>query len=335
MLAKMEPVGGGRRERAPIQMAAGRAAPEPAARHHGEGRRRLRRARGDPRSTSPSPTTTASRFSARTATASRPSPNCRRALEPMAGEITRASRLQVGYFAQHQLEELDPAEPSTTMWPSHAREAVSKIRGRAAMSASPATSSRTKVEYLSGGEKARLMLALATLDKPKLLILDEPTNHLDIDGRGELLEALNDFEGACILVTHDRRLIEASADRLLLVANGRSSRSTATWTITAGSCSAPPSGRSKGASANRRRLRRPRGPGASRSSNASSPRSRTGSTASTISCAGWTKRWRKRARAAATRRKSRNWRRKRAELERALVASEEAWFELSAEAEER
>ena len=64
------------------------------------------------------------------------------------------------------------------------------------------------------------MLALATLDKPNLLILDEPTNHLDIDARGELLSALNDFDGAVVLVSHDRRLIESTADRLLLVANG-------------------------------------------------------------------------------------------------------------------
>jgi len=74
---------------------------------------------------------------------------------------------------------------------------------------------------LSGGERARLMLALATLDKPNLLILDEPTNHLDIDARNELLTALNDFDGAVILVSHDRRLIEATAERLLLVADGK------------------------------------------------------------------------------------------------------------------
>src|SRR6202012_5952712 len=79
----------------------------------------------------------------------------------------------------------------------------------------------TKVGLLSGGEGARLMLALATLDKPNLLILDEPTNHLDIDARGELRAALNDFDGAVILVSHDRRLIEATADRLLLVADGK------------------------------------------------------------------------------------------------------------------
>ena len=78
----------------------------------------------------------------------------------------------------------------------------------------------TLVSNLSGGERARLMLALATLDKPNLLILDEPTNHLDIDAREELLTALNDFEGAVVLVSHDRRLIETTAERLLLVANG-------------------------------------------------------------------------------------------------------------------
>jgi ABC-type multidrug transport system ATPase subunit len=72
---------------------------------------------------------------------------------------------------------------------------------------------QTLVGQLSGGERARLMLALATLDKPNLLILDEPTNHLDIDARNELLTALNDFDGAVILVSHDRRLIEATADR--------------------------------------------------------------------------------------------------------------------------
>ena len=84
-----------------------------------------------------------------------------------------------------------------------------------------ADKAQTKVGNLSGGERARLMLALATLDKPNLLILDEPTNHLDIDARNELLTALNDFDGAVVLVSHDRRLIEATADRLLLVANGK------------------------------------------------------------------------------------------------------------------
>ena len=78
----------------------------------------------------------------------------------------------------------------------------------------------TKVDSLSGGEKARLMMGLAAFDGPQLLILDEPTNHLDIDSRGELIEAINDYEGACMLVSHDRRLLEATVDRLWLAANG-------------------------------------------------------------------------------------------------------------------
>ena len=78
----------------------------------------------------------------------------------------------------------------------------------------------TKVDSLSGGEKARLMMGLAAFDAPQLLILDEPTNHLDIDSRGELIEAINDYEGACILVSHDRRLLEATVDRLWVAANG-------------------------------------------------------------------------------------------------------------------
>ena len=79
----------------------------------------------------------------------------------------------------------------------------------------------TPIDSLSGGERARLLLAIATLDRPNLLILDEPTNHLDIDGREELLNALNDYDGAVLLISHDRRVIESCADRLLLVADGR------------------------------------------------------------------------------------------------------------------
>src|SRR5262249_40293173 len=82
----------------------------------------------------------------------------------------------------------------------------------------------TPIAQLSGGERARLLLAIATLDRPNLLILDEPTNHLDIYAREELLTALNDYEGAVLLISHDRRLIEACADRRLLVAQGRAVR---------------------------------------------------------------------------------------------------------------
>jgi ATP-binding cassette subfamily F protein 3 len=142
-------------------------------------------------------------------------------LEPMGGDIVRARKLVVGYFAQHQLEELNglitPIETLQRLRPKLTLQDVRTQLGGFGFAADKQT---TRVGNLSGGERARLMLALATLDKPNLLILDEPTNHLDIDARGELLAALNDFDGAVVLVSHDRRLIEATADRLMLVANG-------------------------------------------------------------------------------------------------------------------
>jgi ATP-binding cassette, subfamily F, member 3 len=142
-------------------------------------------------------------------------------LEPMAGKMTRANRLQVGYFAQHQIDELEPGGSVYDHVAERMRgEALSKIRGRAAMIGFSGARADTKVDSLSGGEKARLMMGLAAFDGPQLLILDEPTNHLDIDSRGELIEAINDYEGACILVSHDRRLLEATVDRLWLAANG-------------------------------------------------------------------------------------------------------------------
>ena len=143
-------------------------------------------------------------------------------LEPMGGELVRARKLVVGYFAQHQQEELDT--PSTRSRPCRGcgpNSPTEQVRGQLGGFGFSADKALTKVGQLSGGERARLMLALATLDKPNLLILDEPTNHLDIDARSELLTALNDFDGAVILVSHDRRLIEATADRLLLVADGK------------------------------------------------------------------------------------------------------------------
>ena len=143
-------------------------------------------------------------------------------LQSMSGEFTPARKLVVGYFAQHQQEELNlritPIETLQHLRPKLTQE---QVRGQLGGFGFSADKQITKVGQLSGGERARLMLALATLDKPNLLILDEPTNHLDIDARGELLTALNDFDGAVILVSHDRRLIEATADRLLLVANGK------------------------------------------------------------------------------------------------------------------
>ncbi len=95
-----------------------------------------------------------------------------------------------------------------------------KVRARAGAIGFPAAAADTPVRNLSGGEKARLLLGLATFNSPHLVVLDEPTNHLDIDSRGALIEAINDYSGAVILVSHDRHLLEACADRLWLVAEG-------------------------------------------------------------------------------------------------------------------
>src|SRR6204780_2691524 len=143
-------------------------------------------------------------------------------LKAMSGEFTPARKLVVGYFAQHQQEELNlKINPIETLSHLRPKLTVEQVRGQLGGFGFSADKQLTRVGQLSGGERARLMLALATLDKPNLLILDEPTNHLDIDARGELLNALNDFDGAVILVSHDRRLIEATAERLLLVADGK------------------------------------------------------------------------------------------------------------------
>jgi ATP-binding cassette subfamily F protein 3 len=142
-------------------------------------------------------------------------------LPAMTGDVVRAKKLLPGYFAQHQLEELDGTlTPIETLGELRPKLTIQQLRTQLGGFGFSADKQLTKVANLSGGERARLMLALATLDKPNLLILDEPTNHLDIDARAELLDALNDFEGAVVLVSHDRRLIEATADRLLLVADG-------------------------------------------------------------------------------------------------------------------
>jgi ATP-binding cassette subfamily F protein 3 len=139
----------------------------------------------------------------------------------MSGEMVRAKKLQVGYFAQHQMEELDlEVTPVQTLARLRPRLNETQLRTRVGSMGLAGDKALTKVGNLSGGERARLMLAIATLDQPNLLILDEPTNHLDIDARNELLSALNDFEGAVILVSHDRRLLESTADQLWLVADG-------------------------------------------------------------------------------------------------------------------
>ena len=143
-------------------------------------------------------------------------------LEPQHGTVTRAATLRVGYFAQHQLDELDPEESPY----DHVRRLMpdtpeAKVRGRVGAIGFSGQAGNTLVENLSGGEKARLLLGLATFAAPHLIILDEPTNHLDIDSRGALIEAINEFPGAVILVSHDRYLLEACADRLWLVQGGK------------------------------------------------------------------------------------------------------------------
>jgi ATP-binding cassette subfamily F protein 3 len=142
-------------------------------------------------------------------------------LAKQTGELIRARKLNCGYFAQHQLEELDSSQtPVETLSEARPRFDHTKLRTVLGSVGFTGDKANTKISNLSGGERARLMLAMATLDKPNLLILDEPTNHLDIDARDELLGALNEFEGAVILISHDRRLVEGVADRLLLVADG-------------------------------------------------------------------------------------------------------------------
>ena len=142
-------------------------------------------------------------------------------LRPQSGEMMRARKLSCGYFAQHQLDELDAKKtPVETLSAARPLFDDTTLRSRLGAVGFSGEKADTPVSDLSGGERARLMLAMATLDRPNLLILDEPTNHLDIDARDELLEALNDYEGAVILISHDRRLIEGAADRLLLVADG-------------------------------------------------------------------------------------------------------------------
>ncbi|WP_295811714.1 ABC-F family ATP-binding cassette domain-containing protein [uncultured Nitratireductor sp.] len=137
------------------------------------------------------------------------------------GAKTVAPGLKVSIFAQHQLDDLRPDEDAY----QHLRRLMpdapeAKVRARVAQFGLTTEKMTTPARDLSGGEKARLLMGLATFEAPHLLILDEPTNHLDIDSREALVEALNMFDGAVILISHDRHLIEATADRLWIVGDG-------------------------------------------------------------------------------------------------------------------
>ncbi|SNB52486.1 ATP-binding cassette, subfamily F, member 3 [Arboricoccus pini] len=143
-------------------------------------------------------------------------------LQPLAGEIVRARGLRIGFFAQHQTEELEPEESSIRhVLSRQPQRREQEVRGLLARFGLGAAKAETKAKHLSGGEKTRLAMALMCLDEPHMLILDEPTNHLDIDSCDALAEAINEFPGAVIVISHDRHLVEMTADRLLLVGNGR------------------------------------------------------------------------------------------------------------------
>jgi ATP-binding cassette subfamily F protein 3 len=142
-------------------------------------------------------------------------------LAPAGGQITRSSKLRIGYFAQHQVDELHIDEtPIQHIQRLRPNEAPPRLRARLASFGLMADQAETLVGKLSGGQKARLSLLLATIDAPHLLILDEPTNHLDIESREALVEALTAYSGAVILVSHDMHLLGLVADRLWLVSGG-------------------------------------------------------------------------------------------------------------------
>jgi ATP-binding cassette, subfamily F, member 3 len=142
-------------------------------------------------------------------------------LSAMGGRVTRAGKLRVGYFAQHQMDELRPEEtPLQHLFRLRPEEGQPRLRARLAGFGLMADQADTVVARLSGGQKARLSLLLATIDAPHLLILDEPTNHLDIESREALVEALTTYTGAVVLVSHDIHLLGLVADRLWLVKDG-------------------------------------------------------------------------------------------------------------------
>ncbi|MGH1424751.1 MAG: ABC-F family ATP-binding cassette domain-containing protein [Pseudooceanicola sp.] len=138
------------------------------------------------------------------------------------GKMVRSSKLRIGFFAQHQVDELHIDEtPLQHLVRARPGEMQSKLRARMAGFGLGAEQAETEVGRLSGGQKARLSLLLATIDAPHLLILDEPTNHLDIESREALVEALTAYSGAVILVSHDMHLLSLVADRLWLVKDSR------------------------------------------------------------------------------------------------------------------
>jgi len=143
-------------------------------------------------------------------------------LEPLAGDVSRSSKLRIGYFAQHQTDELDMnATPIMQLGRRMEKATEQQVRTHLGRFGFSQQRSLTQIAKLSGGEKARLLFAQMTLTKPHILLLDEPTNHLDMDSRQSLAEAINAFEGAVVIISHDPSVLEMTADRLWLVEDGR------------------------------------------------------------------------------------------------------------------
>jgi ATP-binding cassette subfamily F protein 3 len=142
-------------------------------------------------------------------------------LKPMGGEMRKGRGLEIAYFAQHQLDKLKPEQtPFEHIIDLMPTDSEAKRRSRVAQMGLTTSRMDTKVKNLSGGERARLMLGLITFGGPGMLILDEPTNHLDIDSRDALVAALNDYQGAVLIISHDRHLIDATVDKLWIAQNG-------------------------------------------------------------------------------------------------------------------
>jgi ATP-binding cassette, subfamily F, member 3 len=142
-------------------------------------------------------------------------------LKPLTGDVFGAQKVDVGYFAQHQLDDLAPGHTPYDYMVKYLPDGTeAQRRTRLGTFGFSAQKADTKCSALSGGEKARLLLALTAFYGPHILILDEPTNHLDVDSREALIRALMEYNGAVILISHDRHLVEATADRLWIVRDG-------------------------------------------------------------------------------------------------------------------